>query len=247
MATALQKQAFLEQITPLANKYGGLSGLDPDLIISQAALESAWGTKAPNNNYFGIKGPGGLQTTQEFVGGKMVTVQDSFVGYSSLEDSVKGYTGFVGSNPRYADVFGKTGDSAVEAMAATGYATDPDYGGKLKNVIKSIKTKDVVNGAKAAAQVASGDFVGAAMTVLGVGNGEGGSLVDGIPIVKDVFGSDNVFKKFFEWLKELFSANTAARTAAILIGLLLIAGAIWALLNSDTIINNISKGVENVA
>jgi hypothetical protein len=234
MATLTERQAFLDQIMPLANKYGSSSGIDPNLIVAQAALESSWGKSAPNNNYFGIKGPGGLQTTQEFVGGKMVTVQDSFRGYSSLEDSVQGYTGFLASNPRYTDVFGKSGDAAADAVANAGYATDPNYSNKLKSIIKSISTSDVINGAKAAVQVATGNPVGAIKTIIGN------------PFSSDS-DNDEEGGGLFGWLRRLFSANTAARFAAIVIGLLLIAGAIWALLNSDTIINNIGKGIENVA
>jgi hypothetical protein len=245
MATAAEKRVFLEQMTPLAQKYGMQAGIDPNLIISQAALETGYGKSAPNNNYFGIKGPGGLQTTREFIDGRWVTISDSFRGYSSMEDSVKGYTDFLRSNPRYGDVFGKTGAAAAEAVHSAGYATDPQYSSKLKSIINSISTKDVVNGVKAVAQAATGDVVGAATRVLGIKNplnSIGDKALDVVGL-----GSEGGISKFFEWLKELFSANTAARAVAILVGLLLIAGAIWALLNADTIINNVSNVAKTAA
>src|SRR5690606_40882563 len=65
------------------------TGVDPRIIIAQAAIETGWGAHAPGNNFFGIKshGKGGGQTltTQEVVNGKRVTVKDSFRRFRSEE------------------------------------------------------------------------------------------------------------------------------------------------------------------
>jgi flagellum-specific peptidoglycan hydrolase FlgJ len=102
------------------------------LGAAQAANESGYGRHAPNNNYFGIKGPGGQQTTQEFVNGRWVTTQANFRGYGSLEESAADYVRFLRENPRYRGVLAaKTADEAIAAQGQTGYATDPAYGAKL--------------------------------------------------------------------------------------------------------------------
>jgi Mannosyl-glycoprotein endo-beta-N-acetylglucosaminidase len=232
MATKAQQSAFLAQITPLANTYGVQYGIDPGLIISQAALESNWGLSAPNNNYFGVKGKGGVQTTKEFLNGKWVTIQDSFQGYASMEDSVKGYVDFLGKYKRYAGVFGKSGEDAAAAMGKTGYATDPGYGGKLASIMNNLGSKGVeiasiipqVLGNVAKAGTDALDDVG------DVAKGAAEAVTKGVnsavaTVTAPVTG-------MFGWLQELFSAKTAARLAAVVIGVLLLAVAVWALAQS---------------
>lgn len=105
------------------------------LGAAQTAQETGYGRHAPNNNYFGIKGAGGTQTTQEFENGQWVTKQASFRGYASMEDSVADYIKFLKDNPRYQGVLAaKTADDAITAQGRTGYATDPDYAAHLASI-----------------------------------------------------------------------------------------------------------------
>jgi len=108
--------------------------------MAQAALESNWGKSAPNQNYFGIKGSGGTQTTQEFEGGRMVTKRESFRGYKSMEHSFEGYADFINRNKRYKDF--KTGESPeaqIAALGRSGYATDPEYGSKINRIHRQFR------------------------------------------------------------------------------------------------------------
>ena len=107
------------------------------LAAIQASHESAYGRKAPGNNYFGIKGAGQSFATHEEVGGRSVGMQQSFRTYGGLSDSVAGYLKLMKGN-RYRDV--ATASSIEEAMNAqgrTGYATDSSYTQKLYNIHKS--------------------------------------------------------------------------------------------------------------
>jgi hypothetical protein len=132
-------QEFYSQYLPHAEKVSNQTGLDPRLVLAQAALETGYGKSAPNMNFFGIKSHGkkGGQTlqTSEFEGGKMVGQPASFRGYGSPDQSFQDYANFLKSNPRYEGVLSAKGlEGQIAAMADSGYATDPDYGAKLANI-----------------------------------------------------------------------------------------------------------------
>lgn len=150
------KEAFIQAVTPLAQQAGAESGVDPRIIIAQAGIESGWGAHAPGNNYFGIKGPGGSYATQEFVNGKMVTVQQSFAGYSSMAESFKAYAQFIKNNPRYGAMRAAPDvGSQVAALGASGYATDPNYASKISTVVAGLPPIPTTPGAPAPTQVAT--------------------------------------------------------------------------------------------
>lgn len=137
------KTDFVSSVTPAAIEASKSTGLDPRLIVAQAALESGYGQHAPGNNLFGIKShgqPGGnVLPTTEVVNGQPVQTTDSFRAYASPADSVAGYADFINSNPRYAAVKGAQGlDAQIQAMGASGYATDPQYGAKLASIARSL-------------------------------------------------------------------------------------------------------------
>ncbi len=134
------KIAFIKEITPHANRVGAKLGIDPKLIIAQAIQETGWGEKVKGNNFFGIKSHGkeGGQTitTHENIDGKKVKVKDSFRKYDNMGQSVEDYGNFLLNNPRYKGVLEADGlDAQIEAMGNSGYATDPNYGNALSNIV----------------------------------------------------------------------------------------------------------------
>jgi flagellar protein FlgJ len=140
-----QQNNFWEQMWPLAQQAGASTGISPELIFAQSALETGWGLHAPNNNYFGIKGPGSVQATTECDASGCHPVNSSFRGYNSMADSVKGWVDFITGNPRYKDVAG-AGDARAQALALqnAGYATDrdkygnPDYAAKIGRIMNNL-------------------------------------------------------------------------------------------------------------
>lgn len=130
---------FIKQMRPFAIEAGKRLGVNPNIIIAQAAHETGWGRHAPNNNFFGIKGKGGTFTTAEYVNGKPVTITDSFRGYRNMEDSVKGYADFILGNKRYKNAIGLNDPEAyINAIAQAGYATDPNYASRVMSIYKMI-------------------------------------------------------------------------------------------------------------
>lgn len=142
------KQEFVNALLPYAIEESKRTGIDPRIIVAQAALETGWGRSAPGNNYFGIKshGQGGGQTlaTTEVINGRPVRVRDSFRAYASPADSVRGYGDFILQNPRYKALREAQGlDAQLEALGASGYATDPNYARKVGAIARGITIPDM--------------------------------------------------------------------------------------------------------
>jgi hypothetical protein len=126
-----------EQIESLAKDAGAKY---PQLVAAQWALESGWGKHTSGkNNFFGIKGPGTKQQTQEWVGGKFITITDEFKDFASPKDCVKylvdkwykDYKGYKGVNNA------PSVEKAAEELVRQGYATDPTYAAKLTKLLQS--------------------------------------------------------------------------------------------------------------
>jgi len=138
------RKEFVAAMMPYALKAAEETGLDPRIIIAQAAQETGWGRSAPNNNYFGIKSHGkaggSSQTTHEYVNGKRITVKDDFRGYRDMGESVQGYVEFLRTNPRYSDMLSaSTLDEQLSALGKSGYATDPNYARSVGSIARSIE------------------------------------------------------------------------------------------------------------
>jgi hypothetical protein len=106
----------------------------PELVAAQWALESGYGKfVSGRNNFFGLKGDGSDKKTQEFINGQWVTITDSFIDFPDLLSCVmylvdhwyKDYKNYRGCNNA------ATREEAAEWLYKEGYATDPNYPGKL--------------------------------------------------------------------------------------------------------------------
>ncbi|ATF27222.1 hypothetical protein CNY62_04710 [Brochothrix thermosphacta] len=141
--TMSNTELFLSKI-----KAGAISGWKkykvlPSLTGAQAALESGWGSSGLSlsaNNLFGIKGRYNgqfeLWPTLEFINGQWVTVNAEFRKYPSWKESMEDHGKFLVENPRYYKVLGeKDYIKATNEIWLAGYATDPDYPGKLQRTI----------------------------------------------------------------------------------------------------------------
>lgn len=138
---------FVSAIMPHAERVGREIGVAPEIIIAQAALESGWGRSAPGNNFFGIKshGKSGGQTlaTNEVINGQTVRINDSFRQYEDIGQSVEDYGRFLRENPRYREML-QAGDidAQIEALGRSGYATDPQYAAKVRQIANTVRQMD---------------------------------------------------------------------------------------------------------
>ena len=131
---------FIASMMPEAQRISAQTGIDPRLIVAQAAHESNFGRSAPGGNLFGIKGAGtGPISTMESVNGVMTPTKASFATYDSPSASFDGY-GKLMSSPRYAGVRnGGDLDSQLAALGKSGYATDPNYAARVGAIARGIQ------------------------------------------------------------------------------------------------------------
>jgi peptidoglycan hydrolase FlgJ len=151
--TEAQRNQFVEQIRPLAEKAAAQLGVAPESIIAHAALESGWGRHLPADqsgtsfNLFGIKATASWQgqaaraTTTEFNGATPQQLPQNFRSYDSLADGVADYSSLLSGNSRYTNALHTGSDVTAFATALKrgGYASDPDYVQKLVATAASVR------------------------------------------------------------------------------------------------------------
>ena len=143
---------FVESLRPLAQKVASSLGVDSDVLLSQAALETGWGQKviqcadgSSSFNFFNIKADENWKgavvkvPTIEYQNGVAVRQVASFRAYASPEESFADYAQFVSDNPRYQQALDCSDNprSYVKELAKAGYATDPSYANKVLAVYDS--------------------------------------------------------------------------------------------------------------
>jgi len=148
------QQNFISRMLPHATQASQASGVPPQLMLGQAALESGWGKREINmadgsNSYnlFGIKananwnGKVAEVLTTEYKNGVAYKQVERFRAYSSYAEAFQDYAGMIGNNPRYSEVLQQGGDitGMAQAMQKAGYATDPKYAEKLVRVMGMMK------------------------------------------------------------------------------------------------------------
>jgi flagellar protein FlgJ len=138
----MKPEEFLDKILPAARATQAATGIPASFTIAQAALESFWGQLALGNNLFGVKadsswhGPTVSFRTTEHIDGADVHPIGKFRAYPSWQACMDDHAAFLKENGRYASCFHeKTGEGWARAVAAAGYATDPDYAKKLVAII----------------------------------------------------------------------------------------------------------------
>ncbi len=141
------QEDFVRKLMPYALKATEGQGFNPLVIVAQAALETGWGRHVPDsNNYFGIKADSSWKggrasfSSPEYENGRFVSEVSSFRSYSGVLDSMRDYIDFIRSNPRYGNAAAQSfdPDTYFDEIARAGYATDPDYAAKLKNISRQI-------------------------------------------------------------------------------------------------------------
>lgn len=143
---------FIKNVYPAAQKVAKALGINPKLIVSQAALETGWGKYVIEDekgrssyNLFGIKADARWRgdrvsvQTHEYIDGVKINQKASFRAYQSIEESVEDYAQFLSANPRYqkAIELGHSIEKYGHELQRAGYATDPFYGSKITNIAHS--------------------------------------------------------------------------------------------------------------
>ncbi len=165
-ATRAEQAAFVERFSDIALEISKATGVAPEVVLGQTALETGWGKSVAGGNMFGIKGQGQMVTTKEHIPGRgMVTVRDSFRAYDDPVESFKDYADITIRGKSLSDIV--TPDMTVEeqarAIKASGYATDPNYARSLASTARTVRgmpgfQNAVVSAATASIPVAGLNF-----------------------------------------------------------------------------------------
>jgi len=159
---------FVTQFYPFAKQSQDKTGISAIAVLAQAALESGWGKAAVGNMFFGVKDTDGVNGNEQLLvtteyskradlkfpeiisitpviknGQKYFKykVKDYFRKYDTPEQSFTDHCNFLLANPRYKAALAVKSDpyAFVDAIAAAGYATAPNYSAILKSIISQIE------------------------------------------------------------------------------------------------------------
>jgi flagellar protein FlgJ len=146
------KQAFFDQLRPHAQTAAATLGVDANVLLAQAALETGWGQSViktgqgdSSYNLFNIKADRSWQgkqakaVTVEFEDGVAKKQLAGFRAYDSYKQSFDDYVNFIKSNPRYGDALKQANNSAqyLQELQQAGYATDPQYANKILRIMNN--------------------------------------------------------------------------------------------------------------
>ncbi len=150
-------EEFVNALWPHAQEAAAELGVDPKLLLAQAALETGWGKSMAargndehSHNLFGIKadrqwdGRRMVARTLEYAGSQTVRNRAAFRAYDDYTESFRDYVQFLKTNPRYAAAL-KHADNPRQFMASlqkAGYATDPDYARKVLSIYEGNRAFD---------------------------------------------------------------------------------------------------------
>jgi flagellar protein FlgJ len=143
-------EEFVEKLWPYAERAAEKLGVAPEVILSQAALETGWGKfiladqQGSSFNLFNIKahrwdGDTVAKNALEYRDGKALHEQSQFRAYDSYQHSFDDYVRFLQTQPRYNQALQHVGDpnAFIEQLHKAGYATDPQYADKIKRIMNS--------------------------------------------------------------------------------------------------------------
>jgi flagellar protein FlgJ len=143
---------FVTSMKPYADSAAKALGVEPSLLLAQAALETGWGKKVIKNsadhsyNLFNIKADRSWQgdkvnkQTLEVYNNIPVKESAAFRSYDSYQSSFNDFVRFLNSNPRYGKALesSDSSESFIRGIHKAGYATDPNYSDKVLSVMKQV-------------------------------------------------------------------------------------------------------------
>ncbi|RKZ98918.1 MAG: flagellar assembly peptidoglycan hydrolase FlgJ [Gammaproteobacteria bacterium] len=154
-------EEFVKNLWPLAEKTAKTLGVTPEVILSQAALETGWGKyviskdNKSSYNLFNIKANDSWQgksiekVSMEYYQGKPVKQKSHFRAYSSYEKSFEDYANLIQNSPRYNSYLKDNSEKMhqpeqllhdkayMDGLQKAGYATDSSYSNKVLRVLSS--------------------------------------------------------------------------------------------------------------
>jgi len=158
---------FVRELWPQAVPAAAELGVDPAVLIAQAALETGWGQRAlpaaagSSHNLFNIKagrgwqGPTTTVQTVEYDGAAARLERASFRVYGSTAESFADYVDLIRGAPRYQEALASAAEpeAYLRELQAAGYATDPAYADKILAILQRGSLAETVAELKNSAQL----------------------------------------------------------------------------------------------
>lgn len=153
-------EQFVAAMYPHAKRAANDLGVSADAIMAQAILETGWGqhvmagTESESSfNLFGIKadvrwdGDVTRKSTVEYRNGIAARENAAFRSYQSLGEAFDDYVSFLRSNQRYGNALSEKSEAKQWGfqLQKSGYATDPNYGNKIANIMDSDAFQSALN------------------------------------------------------------------------------------------------------
>jgi len=144
---------FIQSLLPTAKYVAGRSGVDPKMLIAQAALETGWGKHvikhangSSSYNLFNIKadenwtGKTVTKDVNEYRDGVVMKQRSRFRAYDSFTESFQDYMHLVQNSERYAKAMSHRNEpqAYINQLHRAGYATDPHYSTKVNKVYQRV-------------------------------------------------------------------------------------------------------------
>lgn len=150
-------ETFVVELYPMAKSAAEKLGVEPEVLLAQAALETGWGTRITalgdrnSHNLFNIKADNRWQgssitvATLEVRQGAAVKEFAAFRAYQTPQQSFDDYVDFISNSPRYGQAVQATNsEEYIQALGDAGYATDPDYSEKILRIMTSQNMQSAV-------------------------------------------------------------------------------------------------------
>lgn len=117
------------------------------VMLAQMAAESDYGTKAPNNNFFGVKCNSRVkkcsnQVTKEDYGRGQQTVTQSFAVYDTPKDSMIDYAKTI-TSPTYSNARNANNWAEFISAIAPKYATAKNYASFISSILVGMGLEDL--------------------------------------------------------------------------------------------------------
>ncbi|MCP4324405.1 MAG: flagellar assembly peptidoglycan hydrolase FlgJ [Alteromonadales bacterium] len=153
------QKSFIDRLMPYAKKVAKSLGISPAALVAQSALETGWGKKIINGadnqssfNLFNIKahknwqGEKVAKDSLEVEEGIGIKRRSDFRAYENFAQSFTDYGKFISGNQRYQEALQQGNDAGryVEELQKAGYATDPQYAEKIKQIMNNETFKATV-------------------------------------------------------------------------------------------------------
>lgn len=150
---------FVRSVWPYARQAASVLGLDPKILMAQAALETGWGQYVAkdaegrsSNNFFNIKAKSSddesvnVKTT-EFVSSTPIQINAAFRKYPSVAHSFNDYVSLIKGSGRYEVALANSDNPEryMDELHRAGYATDPHYASKILSIYHGDELQNALN------------------------------------------------------------------------------------------------------